>query len=56
MMGGGILRMFGVSVRCLEGIWKVSEGVWKVSGRFWKVSGRCLEVVRKESERCLEGV
>ena len=32
---------FGVSVGCLEGVWRVSEGVWRVSGGVLRVSGGC---------------
>ena len=44
---------FGVSVRCLKGVWKVSEGYLE---GVWKVAGRCLEGVWKVSERCIECV
>ena len=42
------MRVWRVSVRCLECIWRVSGGCLEVSGGHLTVPGRCLE-------RCLEG-
>ena len=39
-----------VSVRCLEGVWKVSERYVEDA---WKVPGRCLESVREVLESVL---
>ena len=61
---GQNVAYIGVSVGCLEGVWKVSgrclEAVWKVSGscleRVWKMSGSCLDGVCKVSGRFPKGV